>query len=82
MNTFFIFFIKFPVYFSKNYVSYILKKQLIECDTATVLNEIGLCLQGLVYTNSEEKEVIDFEDIIDTLNLYINEFGGRRININ
>ena len=60
----------------------ILKKQLIECDTATVLNEVGLCLQGLVYTNSEVKEVIDFEDIIDTLNLYINEFGGRRININ
>ena len=59
----------------------ILKKQLADVDTASVLNELGFTLHTLMYTNSEDKEVVDFSDIVDILNLYITDCGGKRIKL-
>lgn len=59
----------------------ILKKQLLEVDTANVLNEMCVALQALAYTNSEGKEVVDFSDIVDILNFYVTDCGGKRIKL-
>ena len=59
----------------------ILKKQLMEVDTANVLNELAFTLHTLAYENPEGKEVVDFSDVVDILNLYITDCGGKHIKL-
>lgn len=54
-----------------------LKKQLVDCDTLNVLKELKEALYVEVYENTEMREVIDWDDIVEVLNFYAQEFGGK-----
>lgn len=54
-----------------------LKKQLVDCDTLNVLKELKEALYVEVYENTEMREVIDWDDIMEVLNFYAQEFGGK-----
>lgn len=54
-----------------------LKKQLVDCDTLNVLRELKEALYVEVYENTEMREVIDWDDIVEVLNFYAQEFGGK-----
>ena len=54
-----------------------LKKQLVDCDTLNVLKELKEALYVEVYENTEMREVIDRDDIVEVLNFYAQEFGGK-----
>ena len=54
-----------------------LKKQLVDCDTLNVLKELKEALYVEVYENTEMREVIDWGDIMEVLNFYAQEFGGK-----
>ena len=54
-----------------------LKKQLADCDTLNVLKELKEALYVEVYENTEMREVIDWDDIVEVLNFYAQEFGGK-----
>ena len=54
-----------------------LKKQLVDCDTLNVLKELKEALYVEVYEDTEMREVIDWDDIVEVLNFYAQEFGGK-----
>ena len=54
-----------------------IKKQLVDCDTLNVLKELKEALYVEVYENTEMREVIDWDDIVEVLNFYAQEFGGK-----
>ena len=54
-----------------------LKKKLVDCDTLNVLKELKEALYVEVYENTEMREVIDWDDIVEVLNFYAQEFGGK-----
>ena len=54
-----------------------LKNQLADCDTLNVVKELKEALYVEVYENTEMREVIDWDDIVEVLNFYAQEFGGK-----